>query len=220
MQRTEVSQPFRAARLRQALFLAVGLSLLASASVHAAPPSVTHLRPDVPHCRMPKAKQPRLGVDFARDIPTEIRADFNGDGWCDYALAVPYPLNSQMNSYGLDQLLALGQANGWKPVFNGKKGWELDANGYEHRTWPTDRVDLTDIRLLFPKQGGAPFVLGLYAGDPDDGKRNMGKRCFQYQAVHRWDDAVGAFKRSDDATRDAVLNYFYSVIEKPCSVRK
>lgn len=203
-----------------ALVAASALTLSVSACVHAAAPASLELRPDAPQCRTPKAKPPRLGVDFANDMPTEIRADFNGDGWCDYALAVPYPLNSQMNSYRLNQLMALGQANGWKPVFNGKKGWELEANGYEHQTWPTDRIDLTDIRLLFPKQQGAPFVLGLYTGDPDEGKRNMGKGCYQYQSVHRWDDAVGTFRKTDDATRDAVLQYFYSVVEKPCSARK
>lgn len=169
---------------------------------------------------MPRAKLPKLGVDFAYDMPTVINADFNSDGWCDYALGVPYPINSKMNFYDLNQLMVLGQASGWKPVFNGKKGWELEEKGYEHETWPRFRVDLTDIRLVFPKQHGAPFVLGLYAGDPDEGKRNMGNGCHQYQSVHRWDDAAGTFKKSDDATRDAVLKYFYSVIEKPCSARK
>lgn len=33
-------------------------------------------------------------------------------------------------------------------------------------------------------------------------------------------DALGTLKKSDDAARDAVLNYFYSVIEKPCSTQK
>jgi len=190
------------------------------ACVQAAMPADLALRPDAPQCEMPKAKPPKLDVDFANDMPTEIKADFNGDGWCDYALAVPYPRNSQMNSYLLNQLMVLGQPNGWKPVFNGKKGWELDANGYEHQTWPTDRIDLTNIRLLFPKRSGAPFVLGLYTGDPDEGKRNMGKNCYQYQSVHRWDDKVGTFRKTDDATRDAVLNYFYSTIDKPCSAKK
>ncbi len=207
-------------KLYSTLFVAMGVLLPVCAWADAAPPARIELRPDAPACKTPKAKLPKLGVDVANDMPTEIKADFNGDGWCDYALAVPYPRNSQMNSYRLDQLMALGQADGWKPVFNGKKGWELDANGYEYRTWPTDRIDLTDIRLLFPKQSGAPFVLGLYAGDPDEGKRNMGKNCYQYQSVHRWDDKVGTFRKTDDATRDAVLNYFYSAIEKPCSAKK
>lgn len=203
-----------------ALFVALAYLLCAAPCVQAAAHADLALRPDTPQCKMPKAKLPKLSVDFANDMPTEIKADFNGDGWCDYALAVPYPRNSQMNSYRLDQLMALGRAHGWKPVFNGKKGWELDADGYEHQTWPTDRVDLTHIRLLFPKQSGAPFVLGLYTGDPDEGKRNMGKHCYRYQSVHRWDDKVGTFKKTDDATRDAVLKYFYSTVDKPCSVKK
>jgi len=206
----------------RSLVVAFALTFSASAfaRAHGAAPDALVLRPTAPQCKTPKAKPPILGVDFANDMPTEIKADFNGDGWCDYALAVPYPLNSQMNSYRLDQLMALGQASGWKPVFNGKEGWELDANGYDHQIWPTDRIDLTDIRLLFPAQQGAPFVLGLDTGDPDEGKRNMGKGCYQYQSVHRWDDKVGTFRKADDATRDAVLNYFYSTTDKPCSAKK
>lgn len=198
------------------LVVAISLTMSLSACVHAAAQPAIELRPDAPQCRMPKAKLPKLGVDFAYDVPTEIKADFNGDGWCDYVLAVPYPLNSKMNSYDLNEMMALGQASGWKPVFNGKKGWELEEKGYEHETWPRFRVDLTDIRLVFPKQHSAPFVLGLDAGMSDEGKRNMGDGCLQYQSVHRWDNAAGTFKKSDDATRDAVLKYFYSVIEKPC----
>lgn len=207
-------------KLFSTLCAAMGMLLPVCAWADAAPPASIELRPDAPACKTPKAKPPKLGVDMANDMPTEIKADFNGDGWCDYALGVPYPLNSQMNGYNLNQLMVLGQASGWKPVFNGRKAWELDAKGYDHQTWPTFRVDLTDIQLVFPKQSGAPFVLGLDAGDSDDGKRNMGKGCYQYRSVHRWDEAVGTFKKSDPATRDAVLKYFYSVIDKPCNARE
>ena len=190
------------------------------AYLHAAQQPFIGLRSDTPHCRTPKAKLPKLGVDFANNKPTEIRAEFNGDGWCDYVLAVPYPLNSKMNSYDLNEMMALGQANGWKPVFNGKKGYEFLDEGFTNEPWPRFRVDLSDIRLVFPKQQGAPFVLGLYAGGTDEGKRHMGNGCHQYRSVHRWDEARGTFKKSDDTTRDAVLKYFYSLIEKPCTTRK
>lgn len=216
MQRTKVSLSVRAAAIGNVFSLAIGSLLTISVCAHDAKPTAIDLRPDAPQCKMPKAKLPKLGVDFTNDLPTKIKADFNADGWCDYALGVHYPLNSNMNSYDLDELMALGQPSGWKPVFNGKKGWELE----EHETWPTFRIDLTDIRLVFPKQQGAPFVLGLYAGGSDDGTRDMGNGCQQYNSVYRWDNAVGTFKKSDDATRNAVLKYFYSVIEKPCSARK
>jgi hypothetical protein len=201
------------------LFVALGLMLSTSACVQAASPPALSLRPDAPQCKMPNAKLPKLPVDAEYDRPTVIKADFYGDGWCDYALGVPYPINSQMNVYDLSQLMVLGQANGWKPVFNGKKAFEFMNKGYAQDTWPALRVDLTDIRLVFPTQQGAPFVLGLFAGG-EEGKRDMGNGCYQYQAVYRWDDALGTFKKSDDATRDAVLKYFYSVIDKPCSARK
>ena len=186
--------------------------MLAFSSVYGAEPHALDLRPDAPECRMPDAKRPTLGVDVKNEFPTEIKADFNGDGWCDYALGVPYPLNSNMTAYELDELMVLGQPRGWKPVFNGKKGWELE----DHDTWPTFRVDLTGIRLVHSRQGGAPFVLGLYAGGSNDGTRDMGNGCQQYNSVYRWDDAVGTFRKSDEATREAVLRYFYSAIAKPC----
>lgn len=165
---------------------------------------------------MPNARPPKLAVDFENDMPTEIKADFDGDGWCDYALGIHYPLNSSMGAYELDQLMMLGRPSGWKPVFNGKKGWELD----DHDTWPTFRIDLTDIRLVFPQRKGAPYVLGLYAGGSNDGTREMGNHCRQYNSVYRWDSAVGTFRKSDEATREVVLAYFYAAIEKPCSARE
>lgn len=178
------------------------------------------LRPDAPRCKTPTAKPPKLGVDIDHDAPTVILADFNGDGWCDYALGVPYPVNSSMNAYDLSQLMVLGQAGGWKRVFNGKKSHQFMDEGYPPDTWPTFRIDLTDIRLVFPAKQGAPFVLGLMAGRADEGKRDLGNGCHQYRSVHRWDDALATFKKTEEATRDAVLSYFYSVLEQPCNARK
>lgn len=178
------------------------------------------LRPDAPRCKTPTAKLPKLGVDIDHDVPTVILADFNGDGWCDYALGVPYPINSSMNAYDLSQLMALGQAGGWKRVFNGKKSHQFIDEGYPPDTWPTFRIDLTDIRLVYPAQQGAPFVLGLMAGRADEGKHDLGNGCHQYRSVQRWDDALATFKKTEDATRDAVLSYFYSVLEQPCNARK
>jgi len=63
-------------------------------------------------------------------------------------------------------------------------------------------------------------VLGLFAGADHEGKHNRGAGCHQYRSVHRWDPALGTLKKVDDATRDAVLKYFYSAIEKPCSTKK
>lgn len=208
--------------MKQLLALVVATFLLPSipARAHSARQPTLALRSDAPQCKTPAAKLPKLGVDAHYDAPTGITADFNGDGWCDYALGVPYPINSRMNAYDLSQLMVLGQAGGWKRVFNGKKSHQLADEGLSSETWPTFRIDLTDIRLVFPAQQGAPFVLGLMAGGPDDGKRSMGNGCHQYRSVHRWDDARGTFKKADAAMRDAVLSYFYSVMEKPCDAQK
>ena len=63
-------------------------------------------------------------------------------------------------------------------------------------------------------------MLGLFAGGLDEDKHYLGAGCYQYRSVHRWDPALETFKKVVDATRDAVLKYFYSVMEKPCSTQK
>jgi len=103
-----------------AIFLAATLLLSTDACARAAAPAVLSPKRDAPQCKAPTAKRPKLGVDFAYDMPIGIKTDFKGDGWCDYALGVPYPFNSKMNSYDLDQLMVLVGASGWKPVLNGK----------------------------------------------------------------------------------------------------
>ena len=105
------------------------------------------LRPDAPICRTSKAKRPKLPVNFEHDAPVEITADLNGDGWCDYALGVGYPVNSQMNSYYLSQMLLLGGAKKWEYALHGRKPWlppvgSLDAD--HNDIWPVFQVDLTD----------------------------------------------------------------------------
>jgi hypothetical protein len=37
-----------------------------------------------------------------------------------------------------------------------------------------------------------------------------------YSSVHRWDKEVDAFKKVDDATRDAVLAFYYDHIGHRC----
>jgi len=41
---------------------------------------------DAPPCEIPEAKRLTLDVNFENNMPTEIKADFNGDSWCDHAL--------------------------------------------------------------------------------------------------------------------------------------
>lgn len=89
--------------------------------------------------------------------------------------------------------------------------------GFAGRQWPVHSVDLTEIALVYPRNYGAPYVLGLFAGGPGEGKEQVGASgCRQYVSVHRWDNEVGAFRRVDATTSDVVLRYFYTAIEGPC----
>ena len=199
------------------LFAIACLLSVAVFSSSAAMLSANDLRPDTPTCKMPQAKRPKLPVNFEHDAPIEITADFNGDGWCDYALGVPYPINSQMSAYTLDQMLILGEASSWKKLPKSLLRSVIELSGFEGNKWPVFRVDLTEVRLVFPKTPGAPYILGLFSGKLDEGMVAIdGFGCRQYVSVHRWDGKVGAFQRVDDATRDVVLKYFYTVLEKPC----
>jgi hypothetical protein len=173
-------------------------------------------------CRTPSAPQPRLPVRVEYDGAEVLRYDFNGDGWCDFAYAVPYPVNSQMNSYALDQLMMLGRAKGWSPVLHGKKSHLPPISELSDEIWPLFQVSLSGIRLVYPRTGGAPYVLGLYAsgGVGDTNGKSLvlfeGHYCSEYVTVHRWDAEIGAFRRSDEATRDRVLDFYYQEVEKPC----
>lgn len=173
------------------------------------------LRPDALACKAPPLRKPALKV-AADDVDKVFRADVNGDGWCDHVVGVAYPRNSRMNAYYLNDLLALGGPNSWGKPFNGKQPFMLDSS--DDLVLPRFRVDLTAMRLVYPAAGGAPYVLGLFAGNEGEGLVPAGPPgCSQYVSVHRWDAGFGAFKRADDATKDAVLRYFYSAVEQPCS---
>jgi len=172
--------------------------------------SADDLTVQAPACKKISVASPKLRA--ARDAFETIFADLNGDGWCDMALAVPFPFNSKMETYFLDEMLILGGPKGWRLPFKGKGP---PMFGLDDELWPHLRVDLTGIVLVYPTSGGAPFLLGLI--DPFGSEKEfVSPGCKQYTRVHRWDAEVDAFKKVDDATRDSVLAFYYSKVEKPC----
>ena len=177
------------------------------------------LRADAPPCKQTKAKRPKLAADKELPYIQVYRFDFNGGGWCDYTLGVPYPFNSQMNSYFLDELILLGGKQSWRRALNGKPWFKVKKLLLPPDVWPLDRVDLTGIHLVYPKSSGAPYVLGFWASGTEDPTKSYPKPpyCTQFSTVYRWDETFGAFKKADDTTRDVVLKYFYTAIAKPCS---
>lgn len=195
-------------------------TVLAAPASGAAVDSSSGLTAVVAPCKVPTAPRPVLRAEKGKREREAIRsgwysavvADVNGDGWCDFAWAVPFPFNSQMESYFLDELLILGGAERWRAPFHGNQParYELDPE-----VWPSFRVSLTAIAFLQSQTGGAPFVLGLVDGYAP-GKTWFPSGCGQYTSVHQWDDKVDGFKRVDGARREAVLNYYYSHVERPC----
>lgn len=167
------------------------------------------LRPNAPPCKQTKAKRPMLPADKELPYLDVLRYDFNGDGWCDYVVGVPYPVNSQMDSYYINQMMLLGGEKQWKPVLHGRKPFLPPITELDNRQWPTFQVDLTAIQLIYPKAGGAPYVLGLMAGGADD----------PYQTVYRWDNAAGTFRCVDEATAKVVLGFYNQRIEPLCRDR-
>jgi len=175
--------------------------------------SADDLTVQAPACKKISVASPKLRA--GRDAFETIFADFNGDGWCDMALAVPYPFNSKMMSYWLEDMVLLAGPNGWRPPLRGKKSTSNEIYDLDDKVWPTYQVDLTGIALIYPKSGGAPYILGLSDGYETD-KTFRAPECRQYTRVHQWDAKVDAFKKVDDATREAVFAYYYSKVEKPC----
>ena len=115
-------------------------------------------------CKETKAKRPPLPAQKEVPYGNVTKADLNGDGWCDYAIGVPYPFNSQMSSYYLSEEMLLGSKTGWRRPFHGKKSYLPPISDLDIEIWAAYQVDLDDIQLIYPKAGGAPYVVGLYAG--------------------------------------------------------
>lgn len=180
-----------------------------------------NLSMEPPSCKTTPVKRPKLQIERGRDAKDAIKTgwysplvvDFNGDGWCDFAWAVPYPMSSKMESYFLEEILVLGGARRWRLPFNGKRPsmFDIDIN-----VWPTYCVDLTEVSIVYSKSGGAPYVLGI----GPDGLDDVTWGCREYVSVHRWDNEVDAFKKVDDATRDAVIAFYYSTTGQRCERSK
>ena len=181
------------------------------------------LTSESPKCKTPSSKRPKLRAELGPESKEAIEtdwyssliADFNGDGWCDFALGIPYPVNSKMESYRLEDMLLLGGPKGWRPPLHGKKSWSAEIRDQDNELWPTFQVDLTAIVLVYPTSSGAPYILGLIDGYGFE-KEAVSPGCRQYTRVHQWNTQVDAFKKVDDATRGAVLSFYYSKVEKPC----
>ncbi len=140
------------------------LSMVGVLPVQAARLAEQDLTFHAPQCRTTKAKRPHLPAQKEVPYGNVTKADLNGDGWCDYAIGVPYPFNSQMSSYDLSQEMLLGSKTGWRRPFHGKKSYLPPISDLDIEIWAVFQVDLDDIQLIYPKAGGAPYVVGLYAG--------------------------------------------------------
>jgi hypothetical protein len=193
--------------------LAIVFSLVYGTASAAFALSADELTAVAPKCKTPPTQRPKLVADGKED--NSITADFNGDGWCDFALGVPHPFNSQMESYWFEDVLILGGSKKWKPPLKNKGAASSEISSLDSDIWPTFQVDLTEIAFVYAKSGGAPYVLGIKTGY-ELGKKSVTWGCSEYEDVHRWDDTVDAFKKVDDATRDVVLNFYYTKVEKPC----
>jgi hypothetical protein len=198
------------------LSLALGCTV-AFQIAQAQEPIPLDLTAKAPACRKTPKKRPVLAAERGPLSKESIRvgwysplvADFNGDGWCDFAWAVPYPVNSKMESYWLEDVLILGGIKVWRSPFKGKRPSSLSI---DTQIWPLDNVALTSIAFVYNKSGGAPYVLGI----GPDGEAQVGFGCYEYASVHRWDPTVDAFKKADDATRDGVINFYYASLGQRC----
>lgn len=164
--------------------------------------------------------------------------DFNGDGWCDYAVGISYPLNSKMNSFNIEDMILLGGAKGWTPPLHGIKTYMLDKkipNSEEMEIYATFQADLTNIKLIHQKNGGAPYVIGLITGiirDDDiigpqvEARRREPTYCegkhrvdffTGWVSVYRWDDWAGTFKRVLGKDRQTVLDFEFNQAIEACN---
>lgn len=177
-----------------------------------------------PPCRTSPGKRPFLKAEqdlkFRKvaklDWHDSLTADFNGDGWCDFALKVPYPINSQMDYYFLDGIFMLGGPHGWR---HPRWGVKRTALASDDKDAPKQNVDLTGVSLVYLDSVPVPYVLGLKSGY-DLGSTLIGRGCFEYSSVYRWDDKVDAFRRVEEAIRERVIALYYAKLGERCGQTK
>jgi hypothetical protein len=218
-------------------FLAIAV---AGASAWAQVPIGSELTLNSPACKTTKAERPKLPPKLPKENPNfdtdqEYFYDFNGDGWCDYALGVPYPFNSKMNSFSVEDILLLGNQDRWGKALKGKNDYKFMVS-LLHSPWVSFRPDLTDIKLVYSKSGGAPYVIGIYSGNDNEylqndthrknpaycdkeGKQRIDFFTPQYLTVYRWDDTVGTFKKVEESTRKAILEFEFEEETHRCISR-
>ncbi|QRR35590.1 hypothetical protein JNX00_06920 [Hydrogenophaga sp. YM1] len=207
--------------MRKVFVLMLGGLAIVALETEAAAQVSLDLVMEPPTCKTPPAKRPKLHAERGSESKGAIEtgwysplvADFNGDGWCDFAWAVPYPMNSKMESYFLDEIMTLGGPKRWRPPL---KETGATLFGSDFRVSPDQNVDLTEVTMIYPKSGGAPYVLGI----GPDGLEYVALGCREYVSVHRWDNEVDAFKKVDDVTRDAVITFYYSTVGQRCDRSK
>jgi hypothetical protein len=122
-----------------------------------------------------------------------------------------------MSAYSLDEIMLLGSESGWRPPFHGKKAHQLASpfGPLDINIWPIYKVDFVGVQFIYDKRGGAPYVLGIYAGG-EEAKITVTDSCQEYRPVYQWDGAVGGFKQVDLLQRDTVLKFYYTEVEAPC----
>lgn len=169
----------------------------------------------IPKCTLGKSAVPRIRSDIILDHPEILRHDFNGDGLCDYAITLSVPINSKMPHFTMSEILFFQSKGGWISAFSEKISYDKGLSYFD--IWPFYNASLEGISLVYPKQKGAPFVLGVNTKIDNEGKHRVGSDfCYQYTSVHRWDAENNSLKRVLNDDRDIVLNYFYTYIKKPC----
>jgi hypothetical protein len=173
-----------------------------------------------PQCKMPTQKRPLLPANSPYESAKSILVDASGDGWCDYILQIPYPINSKMSSYSLNEIMLLGSSSGWQAPFHGKKIHEVAEpfGPLNNDTWIIHRVDFVNARFLYVRTG-APYLFGVYAGG-EEPKLERSDGCEEYGPVYRWDEVVGGFRKVISVERELVLNFYYSKLDKPCTKNK
>jgi hypothetical protein len=170
-----------------------------------------------PKCKLGKIEAPKIRPDFKQEYPKIFRLDFNGDGFCDYALGLPVPINEKMTQFNISEIFFVQNAGTWISAFAHRKPWHIVD--FDYQVWPYHDASLLNVDFIYSKLDGLPFVLGLYAKSDDEGAWRVGSgSCFQYVSVHKWDKQYNSLKRVPDEIRDVVLNYFYTFIKKPCRV--
>jgi hypothetical protein len=138
--------------------------------------------------------------------PDDVKfLDLDGNQWCDYVVSAVMNTRTGENTWPIYDLVLMGSKAGWLEVAPDKELYsKLIEKGIEEEYITGGNVGTSDIALVYQKNGGAPYILGLEYGNSWN---TGGPGCYENMDVFQWDERYRTFKRVPKTEAQIVLQF-------------